>query len=285
MIEGFDLTVDDQDNITSVLISFIKNQPGFVLQIAPGYVLYRCILYENKPQSFNDIIYPPKQFAKLNRANREGIQVFYAACNRTAALFEIGAKIGDTIAIGKWVFERSVKLANAGYSKINFSPKREIPMWGKFDDTSFNLEIRAFVMDYIAEKFSQQINQSSPYLYKLTVGIAEAIMRKEHIKGIIYPTIKLAGLNDNIVLKKSVIDSGELKFINVEWIKIIDIVGDTFVCDISDFAKEFGRDRFLYWKGGPGEWNTIGSPGWYFDHDEGGWDIVRDASGAIIEKS
>ena len=35
----------------------------------PGFVLYRGIKYSNKPNNYEDIIYPPKDRAKLNRAS------------------------------------------------------------------------------------------------------------------------------------------------------------------------------------------------------------------------
>ncbi len=50
--------------------------------LSPGRIYYRAVTWKEKPNNIADVSYPPKRFAKVNRASREGEQLFYCSTTK-----------------------------------------------------------------------------------------------------------------------------------------------------------------------------------------------------------
>jgi hypothetical protein len=283
-IETINLSEVEPNDLCELITSFVKGQPGWMLKLRPPSIFFRGIIYPTKPEYFSNIIYPPTKIAGQNRANRTGESMFYGSFHLIAALFEINAKKGDYVAISKWGINKPVYLAQTGYLKKSFTNRREMPPWGEFNHKAFNLEVSSFVDDYIAESFSQKIISNSQNVYKLTNAIAESFLRKKEIEGMLYPSVALNGLNDNIVLKPNIIHSGQLYLIHIRWVQILDVIdNDRYVIEDLDICTEIGRDGFLSWKGEPGNWRNM--PEYWYKNEIGGDTVICDSTGKIYERN
>lgn len=284
-IDELDLINEKTEVIRDLIQNILRGHPQQGGLIKKGTYLYRGVSHLIKPEYLTGLIYPPKEKAPQNRANSEKEPMFYGAINRSIPLHELKVKKGDFLALSKWCFIKDIKLAQVGFTDQNFkelNSKRKVPNWSKFEETGFDNEVQEHIANYISRKFSQDIIKKE--VYNLTNAIAEVLIKKKGLDGIIYPTIAGNAASDNIALTKTIFDKGYLKFVNVEWVKILDIVeDDKFLIEELDYSNDIGLDKFIYWKGRPGEYYPDTLPGLYFD-DEDGFIIMRDSKGKLIEK-
>jgi len=82
-------------------------------------VLFRGIQYSSKPKFYEELIYPPINKAKTNRANVKGEQVFYASTKKKAVFYELDAKPGDALVLSTWVTALPLLISNVGYTSEN----------------------------------------------------------------------------------------------------------------------------------------------------------------------
>ncbi|MDB5157145.1 MAG: hypothetical protein JWR50_1852 [Mucilaginibacter sp.] len=281
-IEALDLRKVNIDDIIPYIRLLIKGQPMMASKVFNPTYVYRCIVYKEKPTQFSQIIYPPKHLTRKNRANRDGNSMFYGSLNKVVGMIEVGAKIGDFVALGKWNMVKTITVTNAGYHKGNLAERKNVPGWAVFKNQEFNSEKKDFVWEYIGEKFSQKIEDSFEKL-NLTNAIAEYLL-DDRFEGLFYPSVAINYLNDNIVLKPSVIDSGSLKLKYVLWVKILDIINDNeYTYEYIDICTNIGRDGYLNWEQRPPQWKDLPN-GWYFDEVDKER-VVRDPLGKIIDFS
>lgn len=225
-------------------------------------VLYRGIGYSHKPTSYQDLIYPPVDKAKLNRASDKGEQLFYAATKKKAVFYELNAKPNDCLAISTWVPAMPLLISNIGYTSENLKYLGAEDSTPFFDteDNKINAYIKnkvehEIISDYISKTFSQNTNDEN--IYKITIAIAQILMGEivskkgpgfpNEFDGLLYPTIKYNAKADNIVLKKHVIDFNKLSFERVEFIKIVDYSDNKYQYKILDVAESL-TDNIIEWK-------------------------------------
>jgi hypothetical protein len=73
----------------------------------------------DRPKSVADISYPPKHASRLNRANAEGEQVFYASAGLPPSFVECRLEQGQNVVCGEWrntatMILQEVGISNAG---------------------------------------------------------------------------------------------------------------------------------------------------------------------------
>jgi hypothetical protein len=233
---------------------------GYLLRArfpTPGLVIYRGIKYESKPRSFDDLTYPPKEKAKINRANFESEQMFYGTTEKKAVFYELYAKPGDTLVISTWYSTLHLALSNVGFTEQNLKSlgaNDTAPLIVPGIDIHDDLE-NQFIHEYLSKTFSQSIQD--PNLYKLTASIAKRFLDDTELvkadnsyftfDGVIYPTIRFNANADSIALKPMVIDDHKIEFERAEFVEVLDYVNNKYQYKIIDMADKIDVNGILLW--------------------------------------
>ena len=268
-------TIDDIDKIYSdLLIGFTIIGMNF----REGISLYRAVNLGKKPMTFDEIKYPPKDKAKVNRASKEGEQMFYCSTVKKIPFFELDLKVGQRIGISNWINTDRLFLHNVGYTYEELKRLTEIY------NTGFSIEGRSEELksenniktnEHLKKAFSSKIEKSEEEKYKITIAIATILFNKPteflHLQdcpGLLYHTIRLEDEADNIVLKPWIIDKGIVEFQQVEYIEIIDKSDNKYTYKLLDYADTI-KDGQIQWKNLQKTWIlTDESDGFVFVDDE-----------------
>ena len=232
--------------------------------------MFRGIKFSQKPKFLSDIIYPPKEKAKLNRASEDAEQMFYASTSKKAVLYELDVSPGDKMVISMWRLNNMLVFNNVGYTKANLAAlgaTREIPTDEDNDNPINNL-----IADYLALAFCQNISELEKYLYKLTIAIARIHLKeagKYKFAGLYYPTIRLNGEEENFAINKNIIDLGLLDFIGIQFIQIVEKLNNRYKYTILDTAEEI-TNYSINWNDSVNQWTVYeDSEELYFIEDNG----------------
>jgi hypothetical protein len=246
-------------------------------------ILYRGINYSIKPSTWGQLIYPPKEYAKINRASDEGIQMFYCSNLKKAPFYELFVKKGDRIVLSTWILKERLLFADVGYTKSNpFSPEisRDVLL-----DTFSSYPImndNDYIAEFLSTAFSKKILPGEISYYKLTNAIAKIFLfakvadetdynklklipRKDiesekylvpQIDGLHYPTIQNTGMGENFAIKPEVIDNGLLEIDKIEYIEITDIIDNRYQYKIIDISFEI-NDSNIVWQNLDHQWSLF----------------------------
>ncbi|MDB5002131.1 MAG: hypothetical protein JWQ34_356 [Mucilaginibacter sp.] len=228
----------------------------------PGLLLYRGVFYSEQPKLYKDIIYPPEDKAKRNRASAEGEQMFYAASSRKAVFYELNIKPGDKLVLSSWITNNSLLFNNVGYTRSNFErlSSSRLPL---NDDVRFG-EVNYIVADFLAKTFCQPISEINDYLYKLTIAIAKVHLKDitgNKFSGLFYPTVRFNGDEENFAIIKDTIDKGLLDFDRAEFIEVLDKCENRYKYRIINVAGTI-IDESIIWNNPTDKWTV------YDDSDE-----------------
>jgi hypothetical protein len=206
--------------------------------------IYRTRTYNllTRPQMVSNISYPPINKAKLQRANKEGQQVFYASAGMPTTLSESRVKPGQYIVFSRWVNTERMVLPEVG-----------------FDTATDGLE----------RIYHDIFTTTDSSKYQFTSVVAEHLMGGDQLAGLMYPSISSQNKSANIVLKKSFVDNHmRCRYASLYHIK--SIKGQQYNTEEIDFAKpnEAGR---LIWKGRVRNW-VLKNKGDELKMVSNGWD-------------
>ncbi len=236
----------------------------------PGLLLFRGIKYSEKPKFLHDIIYPPKDQAKINRASEKGEQMFYASTVKKAVVYELNIKSGDRLIISTWRTNNILLFNNVGYTKANLEnlgANKVTP----FNDEGEN-EVNKLIADYLALSFCQNISEEDEHLYKLTIAIARIHLHDvndNRFAGLYYPTVRLNGDEENFAIDKNVVDHGLLDFEGIQFIEIIDRIYNRYKYSILDIAEDI-TDYNINWKNLSNHWTVYDDSEDLYFIEEGG---------------
>ncbi|AWA31071.1 hypothetical protein HYN48_13790 [Flavobacterium magnum] len=246
-IENLDLqeaSIEEISEMLNLLFTGYKiNTPCF----EPGVELFRGIKYSEKPKNISSLSYPPKNFAKINRASRESESIFYAGTSREVPFFELNLRPGDFIVLSHWITTTKIMLNNVGYTDENFlnlNSSRENEKWNpKASETEEN----EIIQNFLAKTFSQPVSQKNIHLYKLTIAIAEKHFKSEIFDGLVYPTVAMRGNAENFAIKPNYIDDGNLLFLGVEFIEVTKQYDFKYDINILDSANSISEQGMIEW--------------------------------------
>ena len=243
IIESNKYTIDELKEKLGGLIN------GYQISINPihlGTTLYRGITYESKPTNFSFLGCPPPNFAKMNRASREGISMFYCASDKKIPLFELKAETNLKLVISKWSTQKEMFFNHIGYTNHTFNKlgaNRENPKYfpnelNKYNEALDNIFSHLFSLDIVDNE------------YNLTIAIAELFLNCRDFAGLQYPTIPMRANGDNVVIKEEFIKNGFLKFEEVEYIEVLHYNSDTmeYKIKVIDIANEVDENGKILWK-------------------------------------
>lgn len=255
-IEVLDLANASEQQILSYLSSLLEgvNWKAFITN--ETWMLYRGIKYKHKPNRFSDIIYPPKDKARINRANYDGEQIFYCTTKKKAVLYELDVQIGDTLVLSSWILNAPVLLNTVGFTETN------LIRLGADDRTPFfksegipeNAIIVQFIQEYLGKKFCQFYHNTKSYI--LTIPIAKfllgevsgnSLINYSEFEGLVYPTIRYSANAHNLALKPLVIEQSKIFLDRVEFIEIMNIYDNKYEYRIVDISDKQNQGA-LIWK-------------------------------------
>jgi hypothetical protein len=228
-----------------------------------GTYLFRAIEWDDKPLMWKDIIYPPMELAKMNRANEESVQVFYSSTVKKTVFHELDFQIGKKYIISKWINEDYLlSLQSIGY---NLQELQELAglyhSSFKFEviDDDISSENNFSLQGFLRNKFSQKLE--NPEDYKTTIAIAKIFYESNidfgahngRFDGFIYHTTRPDNYTANILLRKDVVDSKRVRFESVEYIEVIGKNEDTFTYKLLDYAEKI-KEELIQWKNFDRSW-------------------------------
>lgn len=241
-IESSKYTIEYLKEKLGVLIN------GYQISIHPiqtGTIFYRGIPYESKPTNFSFLGCPPPELAKINRASREKIPMFYCASDKKIPLFELKAQANLKLVISKWSTQKEMFFNHIGYTNHTFNKlgaNRENPKYLPDESSNYNNAID----NVFSHLFSLDIEDNK---YNLTIAIAELFLNNDEFAGLQYPTIPMRANGDNVVIKEEFIKNGYLKFEEVEYIEVLDYNPGTmeYKIKVLDVANEVSDDGVILW--------------------------------------
>jgi hypothetical protein len=256
-LETLDLKTISQNELEGLYKEMITGLELLSFPLPEGTFLFRAIEWEDKPLMWKDIIYPAKEVAKMNRANEEGVQVFYSSTVKKTVFQEQDFQAGKKYIISKWINEDYfVSLQCIGY---NLRELKELASLyhGSFDLENIDDEVRSEhinrLQEFLKNKFSKKLE--NPEDYRTTNAIARIFYdanidpdtNRARFDGFIYHATNLDHYATNILLKKDVIDSKRVRFESVEYIEVIDKNEGKFTYKLLDYAEKIKEEK-IQWK-------------------------------------
>src|ERR1035438_7065145 len=165
-IDNLDYSNVTTDEIRTVLHNAMDRYEMISIVAKPGNIFHRGILYKTKPENFTELIYPPIEKAKLNRANTEGEQVFYASSSIKAVFYELNVLPTSKLVLSTWLSTIGLLFNTIGFTHESLS------LLGCDQIDSRVISIGDFgikpISNYLGKYFSQHIDINNAYLYKGT---------------------------------------------------------------------------------------------------------------------
>lgn len=253
-----------------------------MIRLDEGTDIYRARILEEKPTTVSELSYPPKQVAKLNRANRDHNPIFYGCSGGGASVFELNPAPGEKVAVLKWQNTKPIDLHIIGYStKVldRFDSSRDpndLPEGSIADDES---EGNALLREYFADVFTREVPDDEKHHHKLTTAIAEMWMSGEP-DGILYPSVKMWANEDNFAIDRDVVDEA-LAPLSAEFIEIQSREGKEIGKETLDTCTTI-RNGELEWNGHAQQWvleedNAVGT----FVYEDGRWQAKNAGIGEV----
>jgi len=183
----------------------------------------------------------------------------YAAC-----LYECHRKVGDLFAVSHWSITKPFLANHLGYSRNLIrtrNPSREFPEGTELPNQTNRGRL---IREWQSRVFTKLVPEGSEHLYQITNALTSFALSPiiqpdkslpQEFAGVIYPTLAVNFIDDNIALLPKIVDSS-LALVDVGLIRIPameDITSEGVVkgeknyIEIVDTAHEFRRDGRIVW--------------------------------------
>ncbi len=256
-IESADLRTTSIEELEEYLKPLFTGYQVSVPCFKKSVYVYRGRICD-KPKNIRDISYPPPEaITRYGRLNNIGESIFYGAIVRNVPFFELDARVGDTIALSTWKSTDKMILNHVGFTdecKNLFNSNRNLSEIYDFVKEMANFgNLNNFIHSYLASKFTQPVKSGEEYKYKLSIAIVHKLSMGNLINGLLYPTIAMSANADNIALKTDFFDSN-MKFVSVEFVKVVEQKSMQYKIDILDSATRLDKNGNILWSGRPLRW-------------------------------
>ncbi|MBN9597110.1 MAG: hypothetical protein J0G36_17370 [Afipia sp.] len=197
-------------------------------------VFYRGVPWLDRPTQLRDLSYPPPEFAKLNRASREGQSMFYASRGALPVFFEIRAAKGQRIALSRWSMTETVWMHHLGFHPEALRRLGAKPLALR-DALSNPFPIETSRNEQLRKRLSLAFTNDTlgrEYRYKLSVAINELLFDKaspiplvpngpksEYVSGTVYPAMQMRGAADNVAIWPAAAD----QCLTLDWVRYVEI--------------------------------------------------------------
>ncbi|MGO9318942.1 MAG: hypothetical protein ACLPXT_12815 [Terracidiphilus sp.] len=199
-------------------------------------LIFRAVRVSQRPVIKMRIYYPPSDAVKtFARCNRAGEVMFYGAFNQfVSCIRELSWQPGDLFAVSAWLTTAPMMFNHLGYSAetlTNFNKSREAPF---FSNPANGSDRNWLIRQWQARVFTQPVPVGQEHLYRLPVALKEAALWPlgqpnskglDMFSGIIYPSIAISALGDNVAILPSEVDKKmallEVNFLVVDSARMI----------------------------------------------------------------
>jgi hypothetical protein len=250
-IEEIDLSTTSIAQIQDIVSVLLDGFPTIAINIPPGKYIHRTRKW-TKPDNIRQVTYPPADRATLGRANAPGNPRFYGSIGRSVPFFEINPQIHDTIILSTWRTKDQMLLNSVGYTKessVLLNSKRDLEkMYTSLDNIEKMDESQELINSFLAKWFVKQIAQEESGFYKVTTAIANILMAGDVFAGLIYPTVKMFGNADNIVLDTKFVDKS-LELVSIEYLEVTENAGVNFKTELLDTTVKWDEMGNIEWSG------------------------------------
>jgi len=240
-----------------------------------GTTIYRARTLEEQPAQVSDLSYPPEDITGLNRANRKHDPMFYASSGAGATVFELDPDIEEKVAILKWRTTEEITLNTIGYNpevlrQLDSSrEENEIPGDKLADDESRG---NFMMRKYFSKLFTKRVPENEKHRHKLTAAIAENWRSGPPIDGIMYPTVRMWGNQDNLAIETEVVDKA-IEPISAEFIEMQGKEDKEIEKETLDTCTTIENDE-LQWNGHGYRWELENDGAWAeFEVEGGSWKV------------
>ena len=256
-IEALDLRTETVGGIQALVNILLDGFPTSAINILPGQYIHRTRICQ-KPDNIRQVTYPPADFAVAGRGNEPGKPRFYGSIGRSVPFFELNPKVGDKIALSLWRTTGDMLLNRVGFtreSSISLGSKRELDKL--YNPAGFLQELNEaelMVNAFLAKWFVKKTTPEETDLYKMTAAIANILMGGGVFAGLVYPTVKMFGNADNLLLDPTFVDRS-LQLVSIEYIEIMENAGVNYTTELLDTAVNWDESGNIEWSGKQLGWN------------------------------
>ena len=227
------LTIDELKGILRLKLGRMVRRVG---TINPGNRVFRGVKWDERPNQISKLSYPPGDYARLGRLNRDGQPVFYASCAGPGVFYELRAEPGCRVAFSTWRVTEPLWMHDLGFHpdvlhRLGTSAvgarawmAQPIP-----NETARNRRLRK----QVSEAFAADVPPDAEYLYKQSTALAEFWIDHEedyplyldgpvipHAAGVVYPSLQMRGDADNVAFLPRFVHSSlqleQIQFVLVE---------------------------------------------------------------------
>jgi hypothetical protein len=200
-------------------------RPGVVIRDEKTIYRTRVFLSDTRPNSINELSYPPVEKTTLQRANNIGEQVFYGSFGFNTAFVESRVKVNEFVIISEWVNIEDVVLVEVG-----LSPEKH----------ALN-ETNKLLHDIFTWPGEEMYEYSSKLAFHFLLG--------DIMSGIIYPSISSDFESHNVAIHTDFVDH-KMKFLQAYLFHVTDIsLHEEYEVNEIAFAVP-EHDGILKWENG-----------------------------------
>jgi hypothetical protein len=153
--------------------------------------------------------------------------MFYCCAIPECTFYELGAQIGDHIALSKWQFGKAPRLNHIAFTQNAFKALGSRRSCPDFERDEKIAGIRhhlvrparnALVGAFVAEAFTTKVEHGkNDYHYKLSIALSEVHLSDPSFDGLLYPTIAMSANADNIAFTPQYVDAN-VRFISADYL-------------------------------------------------------------------
>jgi RES domain-containing protein len=266
-----------KDALVRMFVGWRKFEPVF----DPGIHLFRGRVLGDKPHDhISALSYPPAAVTPPGRANRANTPVLYTCVHREAVLFELGAAVGDRVAIVHYETTSPLTVMSIGFTETvaaELQSKRPIPSYALLGEAQARATDR-LVNEYLSELFTSAHPEKH---YRACIAVAEKLFMSAPVGGLLYPSFAVSANADNIAIKPEWADAN-LSPIYAELLEVTGEAGELqLAVEMLDEAREFDDDGTIRWLGHRGEWKVESMREMLFEAVDGHW-VGRDERGTVV---
>lgn len=245
------------------ILAVLRKLKGYAFKLATVHastpssnLIYRVVKHNNIPRYTDRLSYPPKEYARQNRASCEGEQMFYGAFDWQTALFETNLQPKDRFVLSRWDLPSDIRVIGLGFSDEVFKllKSRTKNFINVLSDHPYTNQDEIVMMhDFFAKCFCLPVPANEPEFYKLTIAVARYFSSNPRSEAMIYPSVVRSANAQNIVISKDLVDQGIIECNRVMYAEVVDIVylhGELkYLVNIRDSADEFSPTGSIKWTG------------------------------------
>jgi hypothetical protein len=187
--------------------------------------LYRGRICSERPRNVSEISYPnPEVVKKCGRANRAGRSMFYCSMGDFPVLLELRVKRGDLVALSEWALTEPLWMHFLGYHPEALATMNApvlVERTQLLNPISNETPRNARLRSQMSLAFTRDVPDGKEYRYKETIAIRELLFdraspirapgpdapQRDRVAGIVYTSIQMRGLADNIAILPEFVDS------------------------------------------------------------------------------